>query len=118
MEASKGTEVERIPKPVSHLGLTLSGPSVTAHESRQRGRFVFRPQLAFVPLPLLLTGEQPTTTTEPVASLYGQIPAVIEREGVMDASILVGYAWADEPRSGASVVALGTVRADCTWQCG
>ena len=29
----------------------------------------------------------------------------------MDAFILVGHAWADEPRSGAGVVSLGTDRA-------
>jgi microcystin degradation protein MlrC len=69
-----------------------------------------RPFLAFVPVPLLLTGERTTTTSEPGASLYGQIPLVVKREGVVDASILVGYAWADEPRSGASTVALGTDR--------
>ena len=106
---------------MAHLDLLTAyrtAPHIDGLETRQRAcdllvdclRGSIRPHLAFIPLPLLLTGEQTTTTTEPGASLYGRIPAVIAREGVLDASILVGYAWADEPRAGASVVALGTER--------
>jgi len=107
---------------VEHLDLLTAyrtAPHIDGLGTRQRAcdllvdclRRSLRPFLAFVPVPLLLTGEQTTTTSEPGASLYGQIPAVVRREGVIDASILVGYAWADEPRSGASTVALGTNRA-------
>ena len=96
-----------------------TAPHIDGLETRQRAcnllvdclQRSLRPFLAFVPVPLLLTGEQTTTTSEPGASLYGRIPAIVRREGVIDASILVGYAWADEPRSGASTVALGTNRA-------
>jgi microcystin degradation protein MlrC len=104
---------------VEHLDLLTAyrtAPHIDGLGTRQRAcdllvdclRRSIRPALAFVPVPLLLTGERTTTTSEPGMSLYGQIPLIVEREGVMDASILVGYAWADEPRSGASVIALGT----------
>jgi microcystin degradation protein MlrC len=33
---------------------------------------------------------------------------MVNRDGVMDTSILIGYTWADEPRVGASVISLGT----------
>lgn len=66
-----------------------------------------KPVKAFVPIPILLSGEQTSTDWEPGASLYAAIPEVVEEYGILDASILVGYAWADEARSGASVVAFG-----------
>ncbi len=108
----------RVVESLDLLTAYRTAPHIDGLETRQRAcdllveclRRSIRPHLAFVPLPLLLTGEQTATTAGPGASLYGQIPAVVERPGVMDASILVGYAWADEPRSGASVVALGTER--------
>ncbi len=66
------------------------------------------PVAVHIPVPILLPGEQTGTGWEPAAGLYGMLPRVIEEFGLLDASILVGYVWADEPRSSASVVALGT----------
>lgn len=66
-----------------------------------------RPSLAYIPVPVLLPGEQTSTEWEPGESLYAGIPDVIEGDAVMDASILIGYVWADEPRSSGSVVAFG-----------
>ncbi len=59
-----------------------------------------RPHLALATIPVLLPGERVMTTQEPARSLYGQIPAVIESHGLLDASILVGFAWSDEPARG------------------
>ncbi len=74
-----------------------------------------RPHLAFVPVPMLLPGEMTSTEYEPARSLYASIPDVIRRHGVLDASVLIGYAWADEPRASGSTVAVsldpGTARA-------
>lgn len=67
-----------------------------------------RPQKAFIPIPITLPGERTMTTAEPGLSLYAQIPPIVNREGILDASILIGYTWADEPRVGASVISLGT----------
>lgn len=69
------------------------------------------PYKAFIPVPILLPGEKTSTEWEPAASLYRSIPAVIDGDAVMDASILIGYAWADEPRSTACIVAYGMDRA-------
>lgn len=65
------------------------------------------PHRAFVPLPVLLTGEQTSTDWEPGKQLYAMIPDIIDRFDLLDASILIGYAWADESRAGASVITLG-----------
>lgn len=65
-----------------------------------------KPHLAFVPVPVLLPGEMTSTEYEPARSLYASIPDVIRRHGVLDASVLIGYAWADEPRASGSTVAV------------
>ncbi len=57
------------------------------------------------PVPILLPGEQTGTDWEPASSLYAQIPPVIKKYNLLDASILIGYAWADEQRSHATVIA-------------
>jgi microcystin degradation protein MlrC len=67
-----------------------------------------RPHKIYIPVPITLPGERAMTTAEPGSSLYAQIPYLINQYGVMDASILIGYTWADEPRVGASVICLGT----------
>lgn len=67
-----------------------------------------RPHLVRVPIPLLLTGERTSTEDEPGRALYASLPSYDALPGVWDASLLVGYAWADEPRACASAVVTGT----------
>jgi len=69
-----------------------------------------RPLKAWVPVPVLLPGEKTSTRIEPAASIYGQVGEVEARDGVLDAAIWVGYAWADEPRNRAAVVVTGDDR--------
>ncbi|MDQ0613049.1 microcystin degradation protein MlrC [Microbacterium sp. W4I4] len=66
-----------------------------------------RPYKAWVPVPVLLPGEKTSTRLEPAAGLYAQLPGIAAMDGVVDASIWIGYAWADEPRCRAYVVVLG-----------
>ncbi|MGW7570113.1 M81 family metallopeptidase [Streptomyces tendae] len=66
-----------------------------------------RPLKAWVPVPVLLAGEQTSTRIEPAKSVYGAVPGVEAADGVIDAAIWVGYAWADEPRNRAAVVVTG-----------
>ncbi|WP_083393349.1 M81 family metallopeptidase [Curtobacterium sp. MMLR14_010] len=66
-----------------------------------------RPVKAWVPIPVLLPGEQTSTRIEPAASLYAQVPEVEAVDGVLDAAIWVGYAWADQPRDRAVTVVTG-----------
>ncbi len=62
---------------------------------------------AWVPVPILLPGEKTSTRIEPGKSLYAKIPAITEQEGVIDAAIWIGYAWADESRNHAVVMVTG-----------
>ncbi|MFE1434249.1 M81 family metallopeptidase [Streptomyces griseoaurantiacus] len=69
-----------------------------------------RPVKAWVPVPVLLAGEQTSTRIEPARSVYAAVEEVEAADGVIDAAIWVGYAWADEPRNRAAVVVTGTDR--------
>lgn len=65
---------------------------------------------AWIPVPILLPGEQTSTRVEPGKSLYAQIPALTNQSGVIDAAVWVGYAWGDAPRNQAAVMAYGDDR--------
>jgi microcystin degradation protein MlrC len=62
---------------------------------------------AWIPVPILLPGEKTSTRIEPAKSLYTQVDPITKQEGVLDAAIWVGYAWADEPRNRAVVMVTG-----------
>ncbi len=67
-----------------------------------------RPTLVWAPIPVLMPGERSSTLYEPARRLWAQLPRMNEQAGVLDASLLVGYVWADEPRATASAVLTGT----------
>ncbi|WP_151481786.1 M81 family metallopeptidase [Streptomyces albicerus] len=73
-----------------------------------------RPVKAWIPVPVLLAGEQTSTRIEPAKSVYAAVDEVEATEGVTDAAIWVGYAWADEPRNRAAVVVTGQSEAAVT----
>jgi len=62
---------------------------------------------AWIPVPILLPGEKTSTRIEPGKELYAKVDPETKKEGVIDASIWIGYAWADEPRNHAVVMVTG-----------
>ncbi|MDR0394919.1 MAG: M81 family metallopeptidase, partial [Tannerella sp.] len=62
---------------------------------------------AWIPVPILLAGEQTSTRVEPAKSLYAAIGPATAPDGIIDAGIWIGYAWADEPRNRATVMVTG-----------
>ena len=94
-------------------------PHIDAWETRERGLRDLvdaaatvaaggpRPHKALVHLPILLPGEKTSTRIEPAKSLYERIPDLTAREGVTDVSYWIGFAWADQPRCKAAIVAFG-----------
>ena len=62
---------------------------------------------AWIPIPVLLPGECTSTQYDPGRNLYAKLPALQQQYDLVDISLFVGYAWADEPRSSACVVATG-----------
>jgi microcystin degradation protein MlrC len=67
---------------------------------------------AWIPVPILLPGEKTSTRIEPGKGLYAKIPALTEKEGVIDAAIWMGYPWADEPRNHGVVMVTGDNEAE------
>jgi len=70
-----------------------------------------RAGVCWVPIPVVLPGEKTSTVDEPAKSLYARLPGIDARAGIWDASLMVGYVWADEPRATAAAVMTGTDRA-------
>ncbi|PRY10262.1 M81 family metallopeptidase [Kineococcus rhizosphaerae] len=66
-----------------------------------------RPLKAWVQVPVLLPGERTSTRVDPARRIYAQVPGAEALDGVLDAAVWVGYAWADEPRCRAAVVVTG-----------
>lgn len=62
---------------------------------------------AWIPVPILLRDEKTSTRIEHGKSLYAKVAPETEKEGIIDAAIWVGYAWADEPRNRAVVMVTG-----------
>ncbi|MDR2815397.1 MAG: M81 family metallopeptidase, partial [Proteiniphilum sp.] len=65
---------------------------------------------AWIPVPILLPGEQTSTRIEPGKTLTGQIPGLLDGDKVIDASVWLSYPWADAPRNGGVVMAYGDDR--------
>ncbi len=63
---------------------------------------------AWTRIPVILPGERTSTLVEPGKTVYARLTESDPVPGVLDASLWVGYVWADEPRSNASVVVTGT----------
>jgi microcystin degradation protein MlrC len=110
-----GNVSPRVMQNLDILTAYRTAPHIDGAETRARAirllvdslRTQIRPLSAFVPIPTLFPGEKAMTTTEPAQSLYARLPETIARYGLLDASLLVGYAWADEPRVASAAVAVG-----------
>lgn len=113
-----GNVSARVMEHLDFLTAYRTAPHVDWYETLERAFFFLvkclkekqKPHKSYIPVPILLPGEKTSTGWEPAASLYQMIPEVISGDEVLDASILIGYAWADEPRSTACVVAFGLNR--------
>ena len=75
-----------------------------------------RPESVWMRVPVILPGERVVTDVEPAASLYAELKEVDRLPGILSASILVGYVWADDPHATASVIVTGTDRAEAQRQ--
>jgi microcystin degradation protein MlrC len=110
-----GNLSEQIMRELDLLTAYRTAPHTDVEETRGRAvrllvdclRAGNRPHIAFVPIPALFSGEQTMTTVEPGRSVYAGVAAQVQPPAVLDASLLVGYAWADQPRVGACAVACG-----------
>ncbi len=91
-------------------------PHIDALESKARAvRLLLRlldegirPYRAWARIPVILPGERTSTFWEPGKTVYGKLTESDDAPGVIDASLWVGYVWADQPRASATTVVTGT----------
>jgi microcystin degradation protein MlrC len=66
-----------------------------------------KPLKAWVRVPVLLPGERTSTLVEPAKTAFGALEPMLDRPGIVDVSMWVGFAWADEDRNGGAVMVTG-----------
>lgn len=111
-----GNITEREVAALDMLSAFRTAPHIDTLETRQRAFMMLvraltegvRPHVLRLPVPVVLPGEKTSTEWEPGASLYAALTESNAAAGVWDASIFVGYVWADEPRSSATIEITGT----------
>ncbi len=69
-----------------------------------------RAHSAWVKVPILIAGEQSSTTVEPMISLIGALRESEKRPDVLAASYLMGFPWCDNPQSAVGVYVTATSR--------
>jgi microcystin degradation protein MlrC len=75
------------------------------------------PRTAAVRIPILIAGEAAVTTAEPGASLYASLASYDARPGIMEANILVGFAFNDVPWGGMTAIVTSDGDADLAQAC-
>ena len=60
-------------------------------------------KICLVRVPILIAGEQSSTTVEPMITLINELRETEKKEGIMAASYLMGFPWADNPDSSVAV---------------
>ncbi|MES2393864.1 MAG: M81 family metallopeptidase [Acidobacteriota bacterium] len=93
-----------------------TAPHIDKTETMQRScnmllhclRDHIHPKLVWTRIPVMLPGERTSTEWQPGKRLWAQLPVLNAQPGILDVSMLVGYVWADEPRSTACAVVTGT----------
>ena len=110
-----GNVSERIMTQLDIITGYRTAPHIDYMETRQRALSLLvrclqsgiRPHKAFVKIPVALPGEKTSTEWQPGKRIYAAIAPEIDGQRVMDATIQVGYVWADEPRMTACAIAIG-----------
>lgn len=114
-----GNVTQRILDALDMYSTYRTAPHIDVEETMRRSismlvkslRTGITPTLLWAPIPVVLPGERTSTVDEPAKSLYAELPGIDALDGVWDASLMVGYVWADEPRATAAAIMTGTDRA-------
>ncbi len=114
-----GNVSQRVIDAIDMFSAYRTAPHIDVTETKRRALAMLHrrlkgeidPFVVWAKVPVLLPGERTSTVDEPARSLYARLPAVDAVPGILDASIMVGYVWADEPRATASIIVTGTDRA-------
>ena len=111
-----GNVTQRIIDAIDMFSTYRTAPHIDVEETMRRSVTMLvkslqtgiKPGVVWAPIPVVLPGERTSTEDEPAKSLYARLPAINKIEGIWDASLMVGYVWADEPRATAAAIMTGT----------
>ena len=111
-----GNVSQRIIDALDMFSTYRTAPHIDVEETKRRACAMLmrrltegvQPLLLWVPVPVLWPGERTSTVDEPAKSLYARLPLIDAVDGILDASMMVGYVWADEPRATAAIIMTGT----------
>ncbi len=111
-----GNVTERLVSLIDVFTAYREAPHIDAMETKERAvshllhllDTGIPPHRAWVHIPVSLQGERTSTFVEPGRTVYGRLKESDAVPGVIDPSLWVGYAWADQPRNSATVVVTGT----------
>lgn len=62
----------------------------------------------WMPIPMLLSGEQSETRAWPMSERIAHLQSVMSHEAILDASYLLGFPWADSPVNHCSALVVGS----------
>jgi microcystin degradation protein MlrC len=109
------TVTERMVAAADGFAAYRTAPHTDVYETGERAAAVLdrllagaKTAVAWERLPVLLAGERSETDAEPMRSLIAALEDTDDREGVLDASYLLGFPWADSPHNGCYAVVTAT----------
>ena len=111
-----GNVTQRIIDAIDMFSTYRTAPHIDVEETMRRSVSMLvkslqtgvKPGVVWAPIPVVLPGERTSTEDEPAKSLYARLPGINALDAIWDASLMVGYVWADEPRSTAAAIMTGT----------
>lgn len=111
-----GNVTQRIIDAIDMFSTYRTAPHIDVEETMRRSVSMLvkslqtgvKPGVVWAPIPVVLPGERTSTEDEPAKSLYARLPGINALEHIWDASLMVGYVWADEPRATAAAIMTGT----------
>ncbi|MEG3131800.1 M81 family metallopeptidase [Pantoea cypripedii] len=111
-----GNVTQRIIDAIDMFSTYRTAPHIDVEETMRRSIAMLvkslhsgvKPGVVWAPIPVVLPGERTSTEDEPAKSLYARLPAINAIDHIWDASLMVGYVWADEPRATAAAIMTGT----------
>lgn len=111
-----GNVTQRIIDAIDMFSTYRTAPHIDVEETMRRSVSMLvkslqtgvKPGVVWAPIPVVLPGERTSTEDEPAKSLYASLPGINQLETIWDASLMVGYVWADEPRATAAAIMTGT----------
>jgi microcystin degradation protein MlrC len=93
-----------------------TAPHVDKEETRKQAfgllvdaiRGGYLPRTVVQKVPVMIAGDPAITSQKPASDLYALLPEIDKKEGILAASLMIGYSWNDTPSIGSSILITAT----------